>query len=209
MLHLWLKGFKNFTFGITNFRQIFFPLNLATNSRHQIFSPPNQNTNHFTVKFLYNFVKNKNWLQGRLVYLNKAPTLVPLNSPFSVLCRQEVNLKMTEPIFKYNNPVVSHFDTSTDRPPRRVPNQIAPTFPPPPGPKITTEQQQYRDSKTISLVTEHLSFLIKNPRVLTKEQETFMFEIASSFVEALNWKLLFHWIWKMWKHVPMHVLSCC
>ena len=99
-----------------------------------------------------------------------------------------MNLKMTEPIFKYNNPVVSHFDTSTDRPPRRVPNQIAPTFPPPPGPKITTEQQQYGDSKTISLVTEHLSFLIKNPRVLTKEQETFMFEIASSFANTLTKK---------------------
>ena len=99
---------------------------------------------------------------------------------------------MAEPIFKYNEPVESHFDTSTERPsrPRRV-STIAPSFPPPPGPtrKIPIEKTQNEQSKTIiNLVTEHLSFLVNNPRVLTKEQETFMYEIASSFANTLTEK---------------------
>ena len=97
---------------------------------------------------------------------------------------------MTEPIFGYNNPVESHFDTSTERP-RRVAPQIAPSFPPPPGTtrQIPIEQLQNEQSMTIiKLVTEHLSFLVNKPKVLTKEQETFMYEIASSFANTLTEK---------------------
>ena len=94
---------------------------------------------------------------------------------------------MTEPIFRYNDPVVSHFDTSTERP-RRVTPQTAPSFPPPPGPtrQIPREEQHNVQSKTIiNLITEHLSFLVNKPKVLTRVQENFMYEIASSFANTL------------------------
>lgn len=89
--------------------------------------------------------------------------------------------------FGYNNPVVTHYDTSTERPPRTLQNRTTSSLPHPPT-KYPIMQQQNGQSKTISLITNHLSFLVNNPRVLTREQETFMFEICSSFANTLTKK---------------------
>ena len=89
--------------------------------------------------------------------------------------------------FGYNNPVVTHYDTSTERPPRTLQNRTTSSLPHPPT-KYPVMQQQNGQSKTISLITNHLSFLVNNPRVLTREQETFMFEICSSFANTLTKK---------------------